>query len=421
VARGALAWFSRKSSQTSTIGATVPALTSSAQLPATLSTEADQAPGSSGSGTPACPSETLATAAASTAIEDPREHAVLSVQLGLDLQQQDDTAGAEDAFQKAIEFDPVYDQGYYFLARLLQRSRRLEEAATVCFNGLIATASPLLRRGLLELDYSCAEIDASLARGALPHARSIPDDPDFPPLPMAGLRERVEAYPWWHSINLGEGVVTPGHKSRFEILREAEAIFAPISVRGRSVADIGAWNGGFTIEAKRRGASRILAIDDYTWSHPHFRGKETFELVMSRLGIEAESKVLDIQEADTDSLGRWQVVLFLGVFYHLLDPIAALKRLAEMTEEALVIETHMDLEDVVKPAMAFYPDRELGGDASNWWAPNRPAMEALLRVFGFPRVLYVPHPLATSNRGIFHAFKSEEIYHAHAAAIAADA
>ena len=147
-------------------------------------------------------------------------------------------------FQKAIGFDPVYDQGYYFLARLLQRSRRLEEAATVCFDGLIATASPLLRRGLLELDYSCAEIDASLARGALPHARSIPDDPDFPPLPMAGLRERVEAYPWWHSINLGDGIVTPGHKSRYEILREAEAIFAPISVRGRSVADIGAWNGG---------------------------------------------------------------------------------------------------------------------------------------------------------------------------------
>ena len=151
-------------------------------------------------------------------------------------------------------------------------------------------------------------------------------------------------------------VTRAGSKSR-----EAEAIFAPISVRGRSVADIGAWNGGLTIEAKRRGASKILAIDDYTWSHPHFRGKETFELVMSRLGIEAESKVLDIQEADNDLLGRWQVVLFLGVFYHLLDPIAALKRLADMTEEVLVIETHMDLEDSSSLPWCFIPIVSLEG------------------------------------------------------------
>ena len=61
-------------------------------------------------------------------------------------------------------------------------------------------------------------------------------------------------------------------------------------------------------------------------------------------------------------------MLFLGVFYHLFNPISALQLLAEVTEEALVIETHLDLEDIARPAMVFYPDRELGGDLTNWWA-----------------------------------------------------
>jgi tRNA (mo5U34)-methyltransferase len=344
-----------------------------------------------------------------------RQRAAASVQLGVSLREQGDPSSAENAFRAAIALDPEYEDARYLLARLLQRGSRASEAAAICFEGLKATQSPLLRQGLLELDYSSSEIEEHLAKGELPKNRRIPDDPDFPPCPIEDLPEKVADLFWWHSINLGGGIVTPGYKSRYEISREAEAIFAPLTLRDRSVVDIGAWNGGFTVEAKRRGAARMLGADHYTWAHPDFRGKETFDLVKARLGIDVETKLLDIQTATAADIGRWQVVLFLGVFYHLFNPISALQILAEVTEEVLVLETHLDLEDLAQPAMVFYPDRELGGDPTNWWAPNRAGMEALLRAVGFEKVLYRPNPLATSHRGIFHAFKSEAIYREHAA------
>ena len=349
-----------------------------------------------------------------------RQRAVISVQLGHILREQGDVAGAEHAFQKAIAFDATFGQAHYFLGMLLQRSSRQAEAAARYFEGLKLTRRPLLRRGLVELDYSCVEIDESLARGRLPDVRSIPDDPDFPPRRVEGLPEKIKSYYWFHSINLGDGIITPGLKTRYEISREAEAIFAPLSLRSRSVADIGAWNGCFTVEAKRRGANRMLAIDDYAWAHPELRGKETFDLVMSRLGIEVETKHLDIQRASVAAIGHWQVVLFLGVFYHLFDPIAALRCLSDITDEVLVLETHLELQDLTKPAMAFYPGSELNGDPTNWWAPNRAAVEALLKSVGFPKVLFTPHPAGPDVRGIFHAFKSEAVYHEHMSAASAD-
>jgi tRNA (mo5U34)-methyltransferase len=345
-----------------------------------------------------------------------RERAEISVQLGHMLREQGDLAGAEHAFLRAITFDATFCQAYYFLGMLLQRSSRQAEAAARYFEGLKLTSGPLLRRGLVELDYSSVEIDESLARGRLPDVRSIPDDPDFPPRPVEGLPERIKSYYWFHSINLGDGIITPGLKTRYEISREAEAIFAPLFLRGRSVADIGAWNGCFTVEAKRRGANRMLAIDDYAWAHPELRGKETFDLVMSRLGVDVETRLIDIQRASAEAIGHWQVVLFLGVFYHLFDPIAALRCLSEITDEVLVLETHLELQDLTKPAMAFYPGSELNGDPTNWWAPNRAAVEALLKSVGFPKVLFTPHPAGPEVRGIFHAFKSEAVYHEHAAA-----
>jgi tRNA (mo5U34)-methyltransferase len=97
--------------------------------------------------------------------------------------------------------------------------------------------------------------------------------------------------------------------------------------------------------------------------------------------------------------------LFLGVFYHLFDPIDALRRLAQITSEVLVLETHLDLQDLGRPAMAFYSGRKPGGDETNWWGPNRTCVEGLLKAAGFPKVRFTEHPSAGQSRGFFHAFK----------------
>jgi tRNA (mo5U34)-methyltransferase len=334
-------------------------------------------------------------------------------QLGHVLRDLGDPENAEIAFQLAVKIDNSFDLPHYFLGLLLQRSSQRERAAVAYFEGLKLTGSQILHQALEDLDYSPVEIGEALAAGLLPKAPAVVDDPDFVPRPIEGLADKVKSHYWFHSINLGQGIVTPGIKTRAEIAQEAKAIFDLVSVEGRSVVDIGAWNGGFTVEAKRRGAGRLLAVDDYAWTHSDLRGKETFDLVMSRLGIDVETKQMDVVEVSAENIGCWQVTLFLGVFYHLVDPIAALRRLAEITEEVLILETHLELRDLSTPAMAFFPERELNGDPTNWWAPNAPAIEAMLKVFGFGKVLTTSNPVSHGIRGIFHAFKTEAIYQEH--------
>jgi tRNA (mo5U34)-methyltransferase len=225
--------------------------------------------------------------------------------------------------------------------------------------------------------------------------------------PAAELLARARAYYWFHSINLGNGVVTPGSKSLDLLRAEAEAIFGPLDLRGKSVLDIGAWNGNFSFEAKRRLAARVLATDHHCWT-PEVKGRATFDLAKTALNLEIDELDIDVPELTPDRVGQFDVVLFLGVFYHLVDPIQALQNLAALTKEVAVVETHLALDELERPAMVFYPGAELNNDPTNWWGPNRQCMEALLKLVGFGRIVYQPHPIVGGARGIFHAYKESQ-------------
>jgi len=222
------------------------------------------------------------------------------------------------------------------------------------------------------------------------------------------LRAQVAGYTWHHSMDLGDGVVTPGGKSAEVCNTEANIIFNRINLNGRTVLDVGAWNGFFSFEAKRRGASRVLATDSYCWAHPKFRGRETFDLARSALGLEVEAQEIDVAQLSPETVGEFDVVLYLGVFYHRLDAIEALARVARLAKQVLVVETHLDLRQLNRPAMAFYPGSELDGDATNWWGPNEQCLKALLLGHGFAEVEISAHPFG-SSRAIFHAWRSTDL------------
>jgi tRNA (mo5U34)-methyltransferase len=221
------------------------------------------------------------------------------------------------------------------------------------------------------------------------------------------LRSRVAALPWHHSIDLGDGLVTAGNKSLPLCAGEATLIFDRVDLSGRSVLDIGAWNGFFSFEAKRRGAARVLATDSYCWSHPQIRGREAFDIARAALGVEVDAREIDVADLSTEAVGEFDVVLYLGVFYHRYDAIEALARVAPLAKHALILETHLELRDVDVPAMAFYPGRELANDPTNWWGPNEHCVSALLLGHGFKDIEMTTHP-AGSNRAIFHAWRSTE-------------
>lgn len=235
-------------------------------------------------------------------------------------------------------------------------------------------------------------------------------DPDAPALPtksdFAALAQRVREIPWFHSIDLGNGIVTPGKKPPDIHRIEYAAIFDPVDVSGRSVIDIGAWNGAYSFEAKRRGAARILATDTIAWQQ-HTRGREGFDLARSALAIDVEAVEIDIYSLTPERVGTFDVVLLLGVFYHLENPIAVLQQIAALAGEVLIVETHTDALEIRRPAMVMYPGGELDGDESNWWGPNPACMVALLKQCGFAKVDAAWTDVG--YRTVYHAWRTDRL------------
>jgi tRNA (mo5U34)-methyltransferase len=151
----------------------------------------------------------------------------------------------------------------------------------------------------------------------------------------------------------------------------------------------------------------VLATDSYCWSHPQLRGREAFDVARSALGVDVDAREIDVADLSADSVGEFDVVLYLGVFYHRYDAIGSLAKVAPLAKQVLIVETHLDLRDYNFPAMAFYPGCELNNDPTNWWGPNEHCMQALLVGHGFKDIEMTPHP-AGHSRAIFHAWRSTE-------------
>lgn len=225
------------------------------------------------------------------------------------------------------------------------------------------------------------------------------------------LSQLVSQYGWFHSIDLGGGVVTPGVKTLDIHKAEYSAFFDPVDLRGRTLVDIGAWDGAYSFEAKRRGASRVLATDHFMWEGATWNvktGRKPFDLACSVLNLDVEALNIDVHELSPQRVGTFDAVLLLGVFYHLFDPIAGLANVAKLAREVLVVETHTELLDTDRPAMVFFPGSELNGDATNWWGPNPELMIALLKSLGFAKV-DATWSIKERSRAVFHAWRTESM------------
>ena len=177
---------------------------------------------------------------------------------------------------------------------------------------------------------------------------------------------------------------------RYDLLKaRADRLFEG-RIKGRSVLDIGAWDGFFSFEAEKQGATRVLATDHYCWSGPGWGTKAGFDYIHARTNSRVESLDIDVKDLSSDRVGgTFDVVLFLGVLYHLKDPLGGLERAASLCTETLMIETAGAMFECPEPVMRFYLGDELAGDATNFWAPNPPCLENMLREVGFSRVEFL--------------------------------
>jgi len=202
----------------------------------------------------------------------------------------------------------------------------------------------------------------------------------------ASIRERVASFRWFHRIDLGDGIVTPG-------LDDSPAKLAALelpSLVGKTVLDIGANDGFFSFAAERAGASRVLAVDGPAWGdHDSLGSKRGFDFAREILNSSVEDLRCDLHDLTPELVGAFDVVFLLGVLYHLEDPLNSLRQVARLTNELLVVETFVDMTWTRRPAAAFYPRAEINEDASNWWGPNPAAVRGMLRAAGFRDVRHV--------------------------------
>ena len=171
----------------------------------------------------------------------------------------------------------------------------------------------------------------------------------------AQLQTRVRQIKWCHPIDLGGGLVTrPEWHVRQRFARRLRFLSLPADLSGKTVLDVGAWDGFFSFECERRGAARVLAIDTYAWD---VHGKDGFLLAHSVLNSKVESMRLAAEDLDVSMIGQFDLVLFLGVLYHLRSPIAVLERLRGVTRDTLVCETHTLVPALHAryPLISFFP------------------------------------------------------------------
>jgi len=242
-------------------------------------------------------------------------------------------------------------------------------------------------------------VDILEAGNVLPH---LPEG-----MTLVEAQAKLDTLYFHHGMEFGGGLVATSSAPADYVKRYADAFFSAVDLSGRSVLDIGAWTGAYSFEAKRRGANRVVASDHYIWSHPYFRGREAFDFAHALTGLEIDVLDIDIPDITPNAVGMFDVVLFAGVFYHLIDAVERTRQISQCAKHLLILETHEDGYDIPRPSMIYYPEGTLNGDASNFWGPNPQCVYELLREFGFADIWYCKPP-NQPNRGIYHAFWSVE-------------
>jgi len=245
------------------------------------------------------------------------------------------------------------------------------------------------------------------------------------------FRSLCSGSPIWHSVDLGDLFIEGARKNSTALLQELRFADLP-DLRGKTVLDIGAFGGWYSFEAERRGASRVVALDYYSWAIDWQKlgpyqaaeraagripnayqlpdhvidevgqpGRSAFDATKKALGSAVEPVLGRVEEYDPGE--PFDVVLFLGVLYHCEDPLGTLRKVASLTKDRLIVETAgvyvPACED--KAVWEFYGDDSANQDITTWWAPNDKALVDMLKAVGFDHVEIKSG--AKRYRGVVHA------------------
>lgn len=189
---------------------------------------------------------------------------------------------------------------------------------------------------------------------------------------------------WYHQIELGPGIVTPGVNDSAENLRLLNELGLPADCSGLRVLDIGTADGFMAFEIEKRGAREVVALD---YRKPASTG---FSIASSILGSGVRHEVENVYDLTPEKYGHFDLVLFLGVLYHLRNPMAAFDRIRRIMNPGALLFVESQLLDncillpdgstkaleKISPELTdlaiwqFYSKDRLNNDPTNKWVPN---------------------------------------------------
>jgi tRNA (mo5U34)-methyltransferase len=207
--------------------------------------------------------------------------------------------------------------------------------------------------------------------------------------------------PWFHRIDLGHGIFTKTEsvmgepvdhpREAWEVIRQC----LPDDLTNKSVLDVGCNGGFYCVEAKRRGARRVMGVDG---QRQHVR-QALF--VRKVLGLDLEFRRFSVYDLNPETVGRFDITLALGLVYHLKHLVFALERLYDVTNELLIVETAIippeqtpksfvqplgELKQTLHPIFYAQNQPEVKEQVFNWFLPSPTALQALLHNTGFENV-----------------------------------
>ncbi|MHB8682492.1 MAG: class I SAM-dependent methyltransferase [Acidimicrobiales bacterium] len=207
------------------------------------------------------------------------------------------------------------------------------------------------------------------------------------------LRAAVDGYPWYHTFDLGNGVVTKG---MFDHRGLEDRHLIPPDLSGKRCLDVGTMDGYWAFAMERRGAAEVVALDledpdALDWpirvkartvkTVDETKG-ERFALARSALGSQVQRELRSVYDIDTD-LGLFDFVFCGDLLVHLKNPVKAIERLRAVARDTVVVGT---------PVEEWFPYRRKplarleGVDEFAWWTPNMAGLLQMMRAAGFERL-----------------------------------
>ena len=208
---------------------------------------------------------------------------------------------------------------------------------------------------------------------------------------------RTSSFRWHQEFELAPGISTPGDNQIGWLLNMARL---PERLDGKSVLDIGTANGGALFELERRGAARLVGVDIYP---PDLYGSAA---IGKFLGSRAEFVQANLYDLATTLGGeRFDIVLALGVIYHLRHPLLGLDNIWRLVADDGLTVIESQVADRTLPSAAALPfvefyRHELEGDSSNWFAPTTTALMDWCRSSGFDPIHMETWPEAPPIRAL---------------------